>query len=185
VALPRGHNHRTRSSWPLSPSCRGSPPPIVGVSGEPQPKPSALCIRWARYHRRDRRRVHRLGGLRCSRWSHDRDVGGCPARARSRSPQVDHSGPIDLREQFKSLKGQIQSQHGMAPNEDRRTWALRHDDPMVAPNYSAIRSKPAKPTSWERSHRPRKRPGSVASVKVTGAGTPLPGSLSLARRPAP
>lgn len=45
---------------------------------------------------------------------------------------------------FKSLKRHIKAQYGLTPDQYRMKWNLPSNYPMVAPNYSATRSKLAK-----------------------------------------
>ncbi len=45
---------------------------------------------------------------------------------------------------FKSLKRHIKAQYGLTPDQYRAKWNLPSNYPMVAPNYSATRSKLAK-----------------------------------------
>lgn len=45
---------------------------------------------------------------------------------------------------FKSLKRHIGTQYGLTPDQYRTKWSLPSNYPMVAPNYSATRSKLAK-----------------------------------------
>ena len=45
---------------------------------------------------------------------------------------------------FKSVKRHLSSHYGMTPEQYRAKWNLPADYPMVAPNYSATRSKLAK-----------------------------------------
>lgn len=45
---------------------------------------------------------------------------------------------------FKSLKRHLRTHYDMSPEEYREKWALPADYPMVAPNYSATRSRLAK-----------------------------------------
>lgn len=45
---------------------------------------------------------------------------------------------------FKSLKRHLRTHFGLSPEEYREKWSLPADYPMVAPNYSATRSKLAK-----------------------------------------
>ncbi len=51
---------------------------------------------------------------------------------------------IDCGKTFKSIKRHLANSHDLSPNEYRERWGLRHDYPIVAPNYSAARSKLAK-----------------------------------------
>lgn len=45
---------------------------------------------------------------------------------------------------FKSLKRHIETNYGLTPDQYRKKWNLPSNYPMVAPNYSATRSKLAK-----------------------------------------
>ncbi|MDG4905956.1 MucR family transcriptional regulator [Mesorhizobium sp. WSM4898] len=45
---------------------------------------------------------------------------------------------------FKSLKRHLMTDHGLTPDAYRAKWGLPADYPMVAPNYSATRSRLAK-----------------------------------------
>ena len=45
---------------------------------------------------------------------------------------------------FKSLKRHLWTAHGITPAQYREQWGLGRDYPMVAPNYSAVRSSMAK-----------------------------------------
>lgn len=45
---------------------------------------------------------------------------------------------------FKSLKRHLRTHYNMSPEEYRDKWGLPADYPMVAPNYSATRSRLAK-----------------------------------------
>ena len=45
---------------------------------------------------------------------------------------------------FKSLKRHLRTHYNLSPEEYREKWGLPVDYPMVAPNYSATRSKLAK-----------------------------------------
>ena len=45
---------------------------------------------------------------------------------------------------FKSLKRHLRTHYNLAPEEYREKWGLPADYPMVAPNYSATRSRLAK-----------------------------------------
>jgi predicted transcriptional regulator len=45
---------------------------------------------------------------------------------------------------FKSLKRHLRTHYNMSPEEYRDKWGLAADYPMVAPNYSATRSRLAK-----------------------------------------
>lgn len=45
---------------------------------------------------------------------------------------------------FKSLKRHLRTHYNLSPEEYREKWGLASDYPMVAPNYSATRSRLAK-----------------------------------------
>ena len=45
---------------------------------------------------------------------------------------------------FKSLKRHLRTHYNLSPEEYRERWGLPADYPMVAPNYSATRSRLAK-----------------------------------------
>ena len=45
---------------------------------------------------------------------------------------------------FKSLKRHLRTHYNLSPEEYRDKWSLAADYPMVAPNYSATRSRLAK-----------------------------------------
>lgn len=47
-------------------------------------------------------------------------------------------------QQFKSLKRHLRTHYNLSPDEYREKWGLPADYPMVAPSYSATRSKLAK-----------------------------------------
>lgn len=67
-----------------------------------------------------------------------------PAVPISRSVTDDHIVCLEDGKIFKSLKRHIATHHGMTPDEYRRRWGLKGEYPMVAPGYSASRSKLAK-----------------------------------------
>ena len=48
------------------------------------------------------------------------------------------------RSRFKSLKRHLRTHYNLSPEEYREKWGLPADYPMVAPNYSATRSRLAK-----------------------------------------
>jgi predicted transcriptional regulator len=45
---------------------------------------------------------------------------------------------------FKSIRRHLLTEHGLLPDAYREKWGLGKDFPMVAPNYSAVRSGIAK-----------------------------------------
>jgi predicted transcriptional regulator len=54
---------------------------------------------------------------------------------------------------FKSIKRHLASRHGMTPDEYRAKWKLPADYPMVAPSYTAARSRLAKKMGLGRKRR--------------------------------
>ncbi|MEP7453563.1 MucR family transcriptional regulator [Phyllobacterium sp. SB3] len=58
---------------------------------------------------------------------------------------------------FKSLRRHLKTQFNMTPEQYRSKWSLPGDYPMVAPNYSAVRSKVAKSTGLGKSNRAEKK----------------------------
>lgn len=54
---------------------------------------------------------------------------------------------------FKSLKRHLRSKYDLSPDEYRERWGLPADYPMVAPGYSAQRSKLAKKMGLGRQER--------------------------------
>ena len=67
-----------------------------------------------------------------------------PAVSIKRSVKPDAIVCLDCGKTFKSIKRHLSGSHNLSPNEYRERWALKHDYPMVAPDYAAARSKLAK-----------------------------------------
>lgn len=67
-----------------------------------------------------------------------------PAVPISKSVTPDHLICLEDGKQFKSLRRHLWSTYRMTPEDYREKWGLPSDYPMVAPNYSALRSKVAK-----------------------------------------
>lgn len=67
-----------------------------------------------------------------------------PAVPIKKSVTPDYLICLEDGKKFKSLKRHLRSHYDMSPEEYREKWGLRHDYPMVAPNYAAARSKLAK-----------------------------------------
>ncbi|WP_246670929.1 MucR family transcriptional regulator [Aminobacter sp. MDW-2] len=55
---------------------------------------------------------------------------------------------------FKSIKNHIETNYKLTPGEYRAKWGLPADYPMVAPNYSALRSRMAKELGLGRKTKP-------------------------------
>ncbi len=71
-------------------------------------------------------------------------LGQKPAVTIRRSVRPDHLICLEDGKKFKTLKRHLRSTYGMTPDEYRAKWGLPHDYPMVAPNYSRLRSEHAK-----------------------------------------
>jgi predicted transcriptional regulator len=67
-----------------------------------------------------------------------------PAVSIKKSVQQDHIVCLEEGFKGKTLKRHLQTAHGMTPQQYRERWRLPRDYPMVAPSYSAARSKMAK-----------------------------------------
>lgn len=67
-----------------------------------------------------------------------------PAVSVKKSVSPDAITCLDCGKQFKAIKRHLRSQHDLSPDEYRERWGLRHDYPIVAPDYAATRSKLAK-----------------------------------------
>lgn len=67
-----------------------------------------------------------------------------PAVPIKKSLTQDHLICLEDGKKFRSLKRHLGTVYNMTPDEYRTKWGLPKDYPMVAPGYSAIRSKLAK-----------------------------------------
>lgn len=67
-----------------------------------------------------------------------------PAVPVKNSVKPDYIVCLEDGKKFKSLKRHLRSAFNLSPAEYRAKWGLRHDYPMVAPNYAAKRSELAK-----------------------------------------
>ncbi|OXS99464.1 transcriptional regulator [Notoacmeibacter marinus] len=73
-----------------------------------------------------------------------------PAVNPKRSVNDDYIVCLEDGKKFKSLKRHLSAHYNMTPEQYREKWGLPADYPMVAPNYSAARSKLAKKTGLGR-----------------------------------
>jgi predicted transcriptional regulator len=64
-----------------------------------------------------------------------------PAVSPKKSVTPDYVICLEDGKKFKSLKRHLHTHHGLSPDEYRQKWHLPADYPMVAPNYSATRSR--------------------------------------------
>jgi len=67
-----------------------------------------------------------------------------PAVPVRRSIQPDYIVCLEDGKQFKMLKRHLSKIYNLTPDEYRQKWGLPRDYPMVAPNYSKLRSEFAK-----------------------------------------
>ena len=67
-----------------------------------------------------------------------------PAVPVRKSVAADYIVCLEDGKKFKSLKRHLRTHYNLSPEEYREKWGLRHDYPMVAPNYAAARSQLAK-----------------------------------------
>jgi predicted transcriptional regulator len=67
-----------------------------------------------------------------------------PAVPVKKSIAPDHIVCLEDGRKFKSLKRHLRTHYNLSPEQYRHKWNLPADYPMVAPNYSATRSRLAK-----------------------------------------
>lgn len=67
-----------------------------------------------------------------------------PAVAIRKSVAADYIVCLEDGKKFKSLKRHLRTHYDLSPEQYREKWGLPADYPMVAPNYSATRSRLAK-----------------------------------------
>jgi predicted transcriptional regulator len=67
-----------------------------------------------------------------------------PAVPVRKSVTADYLVCLEDGKKFKSLKRHLRTHYNLSPEEYRSKWGLPADYPMVAPNYSATRSRLAK-----------------------------------------
>jgi len=67
-----------------------------------------------------------------------------PAVSIKKSIAADFIICLEDGKKFKSLKRHLRTHYNLSPEEYREKWGLPADYPMVAPNYSATRSRLAK-----------------------------------------
>lgn len=81
-----------------------------------------------------------------------------PAVNPKKSVHDDYIICLEDGKKFKSLKRHLSSHHGMTPEQYRAKWNLPADYPMVAPGYSATRSRLAKEIGLGRSREQTAKP---------------------------
>ena len=80
-----------------------------------------------------------------------------PAVPVRRSIQPDYIVCLEDGKQFKMLKRHLGRVYNLTPDEYRQKWGLPRDYPMVAPNYSKLRSEFAKQIGLGTMRKSRKR----------------------------
>jgi predicted transcriptional regulator len=80
-----------------------------------------------------------------------------PAINPNRTITDDYIVCLEDGKKFKSLKRHLMTEYGMTPNQYRAKWNLPESYPMVAPNYTRIRSRIAKETGFGEWRRAVKR----------------------------
>ena len=90
-----------------------------------------------------------------------------PAVNPRRSVHPDYIISLEDGKRYKSLKRHLAARHGMTPDEYRAKWGLSETYPMVAPNFSAERSKLALRTGLGR--KPGEKPKRKTAAKSRGS----------------
>jgi predicted transcriptional regulator len=85
-----------------------------------------------------------------------------PAVSIKKSVQPEYIICLEDGVQAKTLKRHLRVTHGLSPQQYRERWRLPKDYPIVAPAYSARRSKMAKEIGFGR------KPGETKAVKAKG-----------------
>ena len=90
-----------------------------------------------------------------------------PAVSIKKSVQPDYIVCLEDGKRFKSLKRHLRTTYNLTPEQYRAKWGLRHDYPMVAPNYAAARSALAKQSGLGNRRRttPEQQPAPKAPAK--------------------
>jgi predicted transcriptional regulator len=91
-----------------------------------------------------------------------------PAVSIKKSVTPDYIICLEDGKRFKSLKRHLRTSYNMTPEQYRAKWGLRHDYPMVAPNYAASRSALAKQSGL--GNRRRKMPEPQPTPKAPAKG---------------
>jgi predicted transcriptional regulator len=80
-----------------------------------------------------------------------------PAVPLKKSISADYIVCLEDGKKFKSLKRHLRTHYNLSPEQYRERWGLPADYPMVAPNYSATRSRLAKDNGLGRKAAPPAR----------------------------
>lgn len=90
-----------------------------------------------------------------------------PAVPIRRSVTDDYIICLEDGKKLKMLKRHLMTAYGMTPEEYRAKWGLKHDYPMVAPNYAAKRQELAKKIGLGRKPRVAEPEPAPAPAKAT------------------
>lgn len=91
-----------------------------------------------------------------------------PAVSIKKSVTPDYIICLEDGKKFKSLKRHLATHYDLTPEQYREKWGLPRDYPMVAPNYSAARSKLAKSSGLGRKRAIVEEPTPARSRKKIG-----------------
>ncbi|MDR7221300.1 MucR family transcriptional regulator [Aminobacter aminovorans] len=91
-----------------------------------------------------------------------------PAVSIKKSVTPDYLISLEDGQKYKSIKRHLMSKYGMTPADYRAKWGLPNDYPMVAPNYSAVRSELAKKLGLGRKPAKGKKAPAKASRTTMG-----------------
>lgn len=80
-----------------------------------------------------------------------------PATGIDRTITDDYIVCLEDGKKFKSLKRHLMTEYGMTPDQYKAKWNLPESYPMVAPNYTRVRSRIAKETGFGEWRRALKR----------------------------
>ena len=88
--------------------------------------------------------VHQALKAAASAGAASKPVAVSPAVAIKKSITDDFIICLEDGKKFKSLKRHLRAHYDLTPEAYRKKWGLPHNYPMVAPNYTAVRSLLAK-----------------------------------------
>ena len=88
-----------------------------------------------------------------------------PAVNPKKSVSSEHIVCLEDGKVFTSLKRHLRVRHGLTPEEYRAKWNLPADYPMVAPNFTAVRSDLAKKSGFGRKPAAKAKPTRKARPK--------------------
>ena len=92
-----------------------------------------------------------------------------PAVPIKRSVTDDYIICLEDGKKLKMLKRHLMTAYGMTPEDYRAKWGLKHDYPMVAPNYALKRQELAKKIGLGRKPKPVPAPAAKAPARRSKA----------------